>query len=161
MVQIFLLSGLTPLDAYLCAKRYVISSFLTELLDFGAVMSQMQKLGVGLLYKTSFGRVSVSNNRLAHWGLAASQNVQGWKGPLWVISSNPCRSILQFLQLFVLMARATPLRIGTKQTATGISRFLSSPASLCVFCVFLGRFFERLTGLQQKQLQQIPCGLCM
>lgn len=65
------------------------------------------------------------------------------------------------LQLFILTTRAAPWRIGLKQTTTAISLFLSSPTSLFVFFVFSGRFFERITGLQQKQLQQIPCGLRM
>lgn len=64
--------GNIPLFNYLYAKRYLISIFLTELLNFGDITSQMQNLGNGLLQKNSFGWVSVSNSHLTSWDLAAS-----------------------------------------------------------------------------------------
>lgn len=125
---------------HLHARRGLLSSLLAAFQNFERIASQTQKLGIRFVYKTSFVfflfRFPAA---LTSWDLATS---------------------FQTLQLFILTTRATPWRIGPKQTTTGISLFLSSP-TLFVFFVFSGRFFERITGLQQKQLQQVPCGLCM
>lgn len=137
-------SGAHP--RHLDARRGFSSSLPAAFQNFGRTASQMQKLGIRLVYKTTFV-LFFSFFFLFRFPTAL---------PSWDLATS-----FPTLQLFILTTRAAPWRIGLKQTTTAISLFLSSPTSLFVFFVFSGRFFERITGLQQKQLQQIPCGLRM
>lgn len=117
------------------ACRALVSSLIGEFLSSVNTRSQMEKLGICFLYKTSLGFLFQYLRALA--------------------------TCFRILQSFILMSQQ--LLCESAQSKQQLEYHSSFPHLLLSLpsVSFSGGFFERITSLQQKQLQQIPRRLCM